>query len=177
MKPFVFQLISYLCLVFLRVKGHDRHYVFNAERIRWLRHTRRGVLGLRQWRLPSVGASSIDFSCWASKNLQNSSAKQKISVTLSSENISVSGCKSLDVQSKDLQPLTDILLIFNELNSVYSQIFISDSRYYIQIFPIICSLIGFQTFWRHIDFQVPTTIWEYTIFYCGWNCRFDIYSS
>ena len=35
---------------------------------------------------------SFDFSCCVSKNLQNSSAKQKISVTLSSENIAVRGC-------------------------------------------------------------------------------------
>ena len=32
------------------------------------------------------------FSCFASKNLQNSSAKQKISVTLSSENIAIRVC-------------------------------------------------------------------------------------
>ena len=38
-------------------------------------------LGLRRCLLASCGASSIDFSCCASKNLQNSSAKQKISVT------------------------------------------------------------------------------------------------
>ena len=55
-------------------------------RIRWLRYTRRGVLSTK---LIPVHSSSIDFSCSASKNLQNSSAKQKILVTLSLEKMTV----------------------------------------------------------------------------------------
>ena len=50
------------------------------------------TVGLAAVSFAVCGASSIDFSCCASKNLQNSSAKQKISVTLSSENIAVRDC-------------------------------------------------------------------------------------
>jgi hypothetical protein len=73
------------------------------------------------------GDESIVYSCFASKNLQNSFAKQKISVTLSSENIAVRACKSFDWTPK-ITTFIAILLIFKELNLNVFQIIISNSR-------------------------------------------------
>ena len=81
------------------------------------------------------GDESIVFSCFVSKNLQNSSAKQKISVTLSSENIAVRVCKSFDSTPK-VTTLIAILLIFKELNLNIFQILISYSRYITKAPPL-----------------------------------------
>lgn len=63
------------------------------------------AVGLTTVFFSSCGAVSIDFSCWASKKLQSSSAKQKNSVTLYSENIAVRCCITIDCNLK-LQQLS-----------------------------------------------------------------------
>ena len=89
-------------------------------------------LGLRRCLLPSCGAPSIDFSCCASKNLQNSSAKQKISVILSSENIAVRCCFTIDcnlkLQNYRYSPN------FQWVNLELIKILISNSRYFTNYF-------------------------------------------